>query len=690
MSKPFFITTPIYYVNARPHVGHAYTQIAADTLARFMRRRGRQVYFLTGTDEHAAKVARAAEAAGKSPRAYCDELVADFQATWQALGITYDDFIRTTEPRQHHVVQQILLRLWDSGHLELGTYNGWYSVPDETFFRDEDTVERDGAHYIAHPTEDQSTAPLEWVEETTHYFKLSRFSAALLEYYEAHPEVLQPAVRRNETLAFLRSGLRDVSVTRDQEWGIPVPEGIPHYEHHVAYVWFDALINYLTAPGYLSLDPERAAFFDSVWPPDLQLMSKDIFTRFHTTIWPGMLLALGIPLSQRFFAHGFWMVDGRKISKRDPATIVDPVQWSRRIAELAGCDAAIGVDALRYYMLREVTFGADGNFSRPGCLARYNSDLANGLGNLVQRTLSMLHQYFEGTVPFGTSAGQARSLVEPAHQQVTLAYEALDFPGALQAVWEVIGTGNRLIEETKPWVLWKSDQRDQVADLLTDLLGMVQWCAVAISPVMPTAGTRLLELLNLPGDLAWDAALEPLAGRAGHRCQPPHPLFPRIPKLEQWNEQNLVPSRDTNMEVNQAIPATPDRPVETIPTPQSVSVPPPAPASKPVIQYDDFAKVELRAARVLTAERVPKADKLLKLQVDLGTEQRQILAGIAQQYTPEQLVGRTVIVVANLAPRTMRGLESQGMLLAASPDAEAPPAGLLTVDQDVIPGSIVR
>ena len=588
------------------------------------------------------------------------------------------------------MAQHVIEKLWQGGHLSLGTYNGWYSVPDETFFRSEDTVEREGQHYIANPTEDQSKAPLEWVEETTHYFKLSAAGDWLLDTYAGHPETLRPDSRRNETLAYIKSGLRDTSISREMDWGIPLPASVPSSEGHVVYVWFEALMNYFSAPGYLSDDEERRVFFETVWPPDLQLMSKDIFTRFHATLWPALLHALDLPLPRELFAHGFWTVNGRKMSKRDPETIVEPVTFAEHIASLAGCDFGTAVDALRYYSLREVTFGVDGDFSRTGCLLRYNSDLANGWGNLVNRALSMLRQYFDGVVPPGDAPADApiglRAAIDEAHPAVENAYATLDFSGALTTIWEVIALGNRVIEEQKPWAKMKAGDTESVAALLRELLACCQWCAVVLSPVMPHAAQRLLDLLGVPGALAWNKATDPAELLApGHRCAPPQPLFPRIQQIKD----------ETVMETSTTTETAPDTP-PAAPAPQGGIEPIAVAASDaPVeqsstIEYADFARVELRAAKVLEAERVPKADKLLRLQVDLGSERRQILAGIAQQFEPESLIGKTVVVVANLAPRKLRGFESQGMLLAASATADGPPAGLVTIDADVPPGSIIR
>ena len=701
--KPFFITTPIYYINSVPHVGHAYTQIAADARARFERLRGRNVYFLTGTDENALKVARVAQEQNRDPLEFCDELAAQFRAVWDALGISYDDFIRTTEVRHRVPVQQVVQKLWDEGHLELGTYSGWYSVPDETFFREEDTFEENGAHFIANPSEDQSKAPLEWVEEVGHFFKLSAFGDALLAHYDQNPAMLRPDSRRNETLSFIKMGLRDTSISRVQDWGIPLPAGVPEREKHVVYVWFpDALLNYATAPGYLSADPEKARQFAEIWPPDLQLMSKDIFTRFHATLWPALLQALDLPLPNELFAHGFWTVNGRKISKRDPETIVEPIEFSRKIAELSGADFKIGVDALRYYCLREVTFGVDGDFSPAGCLARYNADLANGLGNLLQRTLVMLHKYFENGVPapagrdLGLKTDLPRLLLE-----VERDYETLNFSSALSTIWEVLARANRLIEDEKPWAKIKTGSPADIADLLLELLAVCQWAAVTLAPIMPTATAKIWQLLGRESEMNWSDAANPIFA-ANHQIGAPQVVFPRA-DLSQFQAQkppenqksktmnsNQTPQPQTEKESivgsndakssNDAMPVAEVAPLTDV-----------APATeKPseFITIDDFAKVQLRVGKVVEAERVPKADKLLRLQVDLGSETRQILAGIAQHFTPDEMLGRTVVVVANLAPRTMRGYESQGMILAASNDEGV--LTLISTAENIAPGAQVR
>ncbi len=697
MSEKFFITTPIYYINSVPHVGHAYTQIAADARARFERMRGKNVYFLTGTDENAIKVARVAQELGRDPLEFCDELAAAFKGVWDKLGISYDDFIRTTEARHREPVQRVVQRLWDGGHLQLGTYSGWYSVPDETFFREEDTFEADGAHYIVNPSEDQSKAPLEWTEEIGHFFKLSAFQDALLKVYAENPAMLRPESRRNETLRYIESGLRDTSISRVQDWGIPLPDGVPEHDGRVVYVWFpDALLNYATAPGYVSENPEKVREFEKLWPPDVQIMAKDIFTRFHSTMWPALLQALDLELPRELFAHGFWTVNGRKISKRDPETIIEPIAFSEQIAELSGAEFPIAVDALRYYCLREVTFGVDGDFSPQGCFARYNADLANGLGNLLQRTLVMIHKYCDGAVPasqnrdLGLKNDLPRILLE-----LETAYANLDFSGALNKIWEVIARANRLIDDEKPWALVKQNRSAEIADLLIELLAACQFVAVVSAPVMPTSSAAIWKALGRNSEMNWYQSAT-LTFETGHLLAPAHIIFPRadltklplsnpIEKTQKTkNPQKMTPDSNSN-------PDSPNASTTETSVAENLTALTPVPevAVAPAhITIDDFSKIQLKTGKVIEAERVPKADKLLRLQVDLGTETRQILAGIAQHFGPDEMLGRTVVIVANLAPRTMRGYESQGMLLAASNDEGV--LTLITTGEEINPGAQVR
>ena len=687
--KPYFITTPIYYINSTPHVGHAYTQIAADARARFERLRGREVYFLTGTDENALKVARVAALQNKSPLEFCDELAAQFIEVWEKLGISYNDFIRTTQPRHRDRVQEVVQQLWDGGFLKLAPYSGWYSVPDETFFRDEDVEAREGAHYIKDPTSDQSKAPLEWVEETGHFFELSRFGEPLLNYYNAHPQMLRPEARRNEVFKFIESGLRDTSISRVQDWGIPIPSGVPEHSGHVVYVWFpDALLNYATAPGYGSKNAQTAARFEKLWPPDLQLMSKDIFTRFHATLWPALLMALDLELPRELFSHGFWTVDGQKIAKRDPQTIVEPIAFSQSIADAASADFEIGVDALRYYCLREVTFGNDGDFSKMGCINRYNSDLANGLGNTLQRAIVMLHKYFEGAVP--TTSGREfgiKSELFTLAEQVAAAYGSLDFSGALTLVFEIIGRANRLIEEEKPWAKAKNGELNDVADLLGELLAIVQWAAVMLAPTMPKSAEKIWAALGRETPMKWSDATD-LTFETGHTVPAAQGVFPRadikkfqtLEGLDETKKQVKIMNH-TETE-NNAAPVATDAATASAENAQENA------EATNLITIDDFAKVELKVGKIVEAERVPKADKLLRLQVDLGTETRQILAGIAQHYAPDEIIGQTVVAVVNLAPRKLRGYESQGMLLAASDDEGK--LSLVTLATPLAPGSGVR
>jgi len=505
-----------------------------------------------------------------------------------------------------------------------------------------------------------------------------------------------------------------------------VPDSVPHSQGKVVYVWFpDALLNYASAPGYKSADPERSAFFEEVWPPDLHLMSKDIFTRFHTTLWPALLQAQGLELPRQCFAHGFWTVDGRKMSKRDPESIVEPTVFARQISQASGCDFKIAVDALRYYCLREVTFGSDGDFSRQGCVQKYNSDLANGLGNLLNRALSMLRQYFQGVVPAPGPGMGLKSRAEELLPRVAAAYESLAFHEALTLVWELVSDANRLIEEQKPWARAREGRLDEVGHLIAELLCACQWCAVCLWPVMPSASGKMASLLNIEQHFAhgeafpgprWAGAADWNHISQGHQCREPEPLFPRASFAD--GEPGASDKRNSNPNVGKASHNKAEKkmdfqinnaPGDQAMDPANQNLDAPVASGQATgqaaaenshtaeesidsvqhIAYEDFAKVDLRVGKVIEAEKVPKADKLLRLQVDMGDHSRQILAGIAQHFEPEALIGKSVLVVANLAPRKLRGFESQGMILAASlPDG--PPLSLVSVDESVPAGATVK
>ena len=648
MSRKFYITTPIYYVNARPHIGHAYTTIACDTIARRQRMLGAETFFLTGTDEHGQKIERAAQAAGKTPQQYADEISAEFRKLWQRMGISNDDFIRTTEDRHKKRVQALFRQLRDNGLIYKGTYTGQYCVSDELYV--------DGAQ----PGDPCPTCGriTETVSEENYFFKLSAFQDKLLALY-ANPEFIRPETRRNEVISFVRSGLRDLSISRSTfSWGIPVPDD----PKHVIYVWLDALANYITAIGYGSSHAGAQDAFKKFWPADVQMIGKEI-VRFHCVYWPAFLMAAGLAVPKAIVAHGWLLFEESKMSKSRgnivrTETILD----------------VLGADALRYFLLREVVFGQDGSFSFDALVQRYNSDLANGLGNLASRTLTMIHRYFDGVVPRPSPEltdevvrEQAEKLVIPECSQFFADYH---FSSALESIWiRLIAPVDRYIVKNEPWSLAeKNDERSQVrlATVLYTAAEALRIATVLAHPVMPEATARIWAQLGLGdikqfdlGKLSW-GQLAP-----GTKLGEVQPVFPRadksaIERMQKMEEQERSPAVEIKLEAT-AIPA-PAAP------PDAVTVT--TPAEK--ISIDEFAKIELRVGVVKVAERVPKADKLLRLEVDIGTEVRQVLAGIAEAYAPETLVGRKVVIVANLAPRKLRGLESNGMIVAASPEGGKP------------------
>jgi methionyl-tRNA synthetase len=642
MTRKFYITTPIYYVNARPHIGHAYTTIACDTIARRQRMLGADTFFLTGTDEHGQKIERAAEAAGKTPQQYSDEISAQFRNLWKRMGISNDDFIRTTETRHTKRVQELFRRLRDNGYIYKGTYTGQYCVSDELYV--------DGAQ----PGDPCPTCGriTETVQEENYFFKLSAFQDQLLELYE-RPDFIRPESRRNEVISFVRSGLRDLSVSRSTfSWGIPVPDD----PGHVIYVWLDALANYITAIGYGSSHAGAQAAFEKYWPADVQMIGKEI-VRFHCVYWPAFLMAAGLPVPKAIVAHGWLLFEESKMSKSRgnivrTETILD----------------ALGADALRYFLLREVVFGQDGSFSFDALVQRYNSDLANGLGNLASRTLTMINRYFKGEIPYPSSASRTTAddaIAETARRTIAefgTLFDQFQFSRALESAWSLVAAVDKYIVENEPWALGEKQDEDSRARLATVLYTSAEALRIVTAlahPVIPDAtqkiwtqmGLQDLRQISLP-DLTWGQL--PLGTKLGEV----HPVFPRadksvIERMQKMEEEQRVPVAEATAETN--VPPTP--------TP---AAPPPVPAANNKITIDDFAKVELRVGLVKVAERVPKADKLLRLEVDIGTEVRQVLAGIAEAYTPEALVGRKVVIVANLAPRKLRGMESNGMIVAAS------------------------
>jgi methionyl-tRNA synthetase len=653
MSKTFYITTPIYYVNAHPHIGHAYTTIACDTIARRHRMLGDDTWFLTGTDEHGQKIERAAQAAGKTPQQFTDEVSAEFRALWQRMGLTHDDFIRTTSDRHKQGVQALWRKIRDNGFIYKGTYTGQYCVSDELYI--------DGIG-PGDPCPDCGR-PTETVSEENYYFKLSAFQDQLIRLYTEQPDFIRPETRRNEVLAFVRSGLRDLSISRSTfSWGIPVPDD----PKHVVYVWLDALANYITALGYGSSDTAK---YEKFWPADVHMIGKEI-VRFHCVYWPAFLLAAGLPLPKCITAHGWLLFEESKMSKSRgnivrAETIVD----------------TLGADALRYFLLREVVFGHDGSFSFDALVQRYNSDLANGLGNLASRTLTMINRYFKGEVPYPSNAAHAASddAIADAAKKTIADYGALfdqyQFSRALETAWTLVAAVDKYIVENEPWALDEKKDEESRARLATVLYTSAEALRIVTAlahPVIPDATARIWAQLGLGEIQKFDLAqLKWGQLQLGTKLGEVQAVFPRadksaIERMQKMEEQNAsgatgVSPVQPSAATSSAAPAKPEAAAKTA-----------AAISDGKISIDDFAKVELRVAQVKTAERVKGADKLLRIEVDLGTEVRQLVAGIAEAYEPEALIGRKVVIVANLAPRKLRGLESNGMIVAASPEGGKP------------------
>jgi len=640
--RPFYVTTPIYYVNDEPHIGHTYTTVVADTVARYRRATGWDVRFLTGTDEHGQKIERAAAKLGIPPIALADRVVSRYRALWERLSISHDDFIRTTEPRHRLGVVRLLARMTAAGDIYLGTYDGMYCAGCEAFYPESQIV--DGK------CPDQGH-PVEAVREASYFFRLSKYQAPLLKWLDAHPDAIRPASRRNEIRAFIESGLKDLSISRTTlNWGIPWPDD----PGHVVYVWVDALTNYLSALGYGSDDDGLVARY---WPAAVHLVGKDI-VRFHAVYWPAFLMSAGLPVPECIYAHGWWLKDEAKMSKSlgnvvPPGPLLD----------------AVGPDALRYFFLREMSFGLDGSYSDEQLLDRYNGDLANELGNVTSRVIALCDTGFSGRLPPPSSlheAGELQPAARDAHAAWKAAFDAYDFSGGLAATWRLAAELNRFLQNHAPWALAKDPKAaERHAAVLRGAAEALLQIAAMASPAMPAACKDIAERLGarIPDDLSsfrWgllpaDAALV----KRG-------PLFPRVDKAGYFEEKTTVSELD---------PVAPQKPVAA------------TTGGPELLTIDDFLRIDLRVALVLAAERIEGADKLLKLQLDVGGQSRQIVAGIAKAYQPEQLVGKRLIVVFNLKPAKLRGVESQGMLLAA--DLDGRPI-IATFEEDVKPGTRVR
>ena len=629
--KPFYITTPIYYPSAKLHIGHAYCTTIADAIARFHRLEGDDVFFLTGSDEHGLKIQQKAEEAGVTPIEYTDKIVAGFQNLWKRLSISNDDFIRTTQKRHERVVQEVFRRIYAKGDIYKGEYKGLYCTPCESYWT-EHQLDENGCCPDCH-------RPVQEVAEEAYFFKMSKYQDRVLQYIEDHPDFIQPVSRRNEMINFIKQGLDDLCISRTSfNWGIPVPID----PKHVIYVWFDALTNYLTPIGYLD-DPEK---FQKYWPADLHLVGKEI-VRFHTIIWPCILMALDLPLPKKVYGHGWLIVDGDKMSK-SKGNVVDPI----------GLIDEFGADAIRYFLLREINLGQDGNFSRDALIGRINSDLANDLGNLLHRTLSMTLKFQDGVVlaPAGESDVD-RSLKEDARETVAFFeknMEDMQLSLTIKKVWAFISRANKYIDETAPWALAKDPAKKQeLANVLYNLTEALRVISVLISPFMPTTAVRIWQQLGLAQDFASVRTedIEQWGGvPAGLHVGTPEQLFPRI---EVEKEEAAPQPAAAKQEKKEKKDKKDKQAQEALP--------------EGIISIDTFGKVQLRVAEVKAAEPVPKADKLLKLTLSLGegVPERQVVSGIAPWYAPSDLVGKHVVLVANLKPAKLRGVRSEGMILAA-------------------------